>query len=71
MNHAQERQHLAQAERHIIGRQRILVNHARDMGQPSRTAESLIYALEGSVRIFEQHRALFVAQLQRQPSQAA
>jgi hypothetical protein len=72
MNHAP--QHLAQADRHIvdlkahIGRQRILVNHARDTGQPSRMAESLLDALEGSLRIFEKHGELIVAQLQRQPA---
>jgi hypothetical protein len=75
MNHAP--QHLAQADRHIvdlkahIGRQRILVNHARDTGQPSRMAESLLDALEGSLRIFEKHRELIVAQLQRQPAKWA
>jgi hypothetical protein len=73
MNHAQERQHLAQADRHIVDlkthivRQRELVKYVRKTGQRSEMAESLLDALEGSLRIFEKHREL-LAQLQRQPS---
>jgi hypothetical protein len=37
------------------------------MGRPSRTAESLLDVLERNLRIFEKHRELIVAQLQRQP----
>jgi hypothetical protein len=46
MNYAQEREPLAQADRHIIDllanivRQRVLVKHVRDTGQPSDLAES-------------------------------
>jgi hypothetical protein len=75
MNHAQERQHLAQADRYVVDlkaqlvRQRVLVKHVRDKGQPSQIAESLLDALEGSLRIFEKHRDLILAQLQRQPSE--
>jgi hypothetical protein len=60
MNHAQK--HLAQANRHIaelnvqIVLQRVIVKHALDTGQPSEMAESLLDALEGSLRIFEKHR---------------
>jgi hypothetical protein len=75
MNHAQE--HLAQANRHIaelmvqIVRQRVIVKYARDTGQRSAMAESLLDALERSLRIFEKHRELIFAQLQRQPSELA
>jgi hypothetical protein len=46
MNHAQKRQDLAQADRHIVElkahlvRQRILVKYVRDTGQPSHRARS-------------------------------
>jgi hypothetical protein len=69
------KRHLAQANGHIaelkvqIVRQRVIVKHARDTGQPSEIAESLLDALEGSLRIFEKHRELILAQLQRQPSE--
>jgi len=60
MNHAQK--YLAQAIRQIaeftvqIARQRVVVKHALDTGQGSEMAESLLDALEGSLRIFEKHR---------------
>jgi hypothetical protein len=60
MNHAQK--YLAQANRQIaeltvqIASQRVLVKHALDTGQRFEMAESLLDALEGSVRIFEKHR---------------
>jgi hypothetical protein len=66
--------HLAQANRHIadlavqIVRQRSIVKHARDTGQRLDMAESLLAALEGSLRIFEKHR-IFLLQLQRQRAQ--
>jgi hypothetical protein len=56
MNHAQK--YLAQAIRQIaeltvqIARQRVVVKHALDTGQGSEMAESLLDALEGSLRIF-------------------
>jgi hypothetical protein len=68
MNHAQK--YLAQAIRQIaeltvqIARQRVVVKHALDTGQGSEMVESLLDALEGSLRIFEKHR-MFFAQLQR------
>jgi len=73
MNYAQE--YLAQANRHIaelmvqIVRQRVIVKYALDTGQRSAMAESLLHALEESLRIFERHRELIFAQLQRQPSE--
>ena len=73
MNHAQK--YLAQANRHIaelvvqIARQRVIVKQALDTGQGSEIAESLLDALEGSLRIFEKHRVLILGQLQRQPSE--
>jgi hypothetical protein len=54
--------HLAQANRHIaeltvqIARQRVSVKYTRDTGQRSEVAESLLDALEGSLRLFEKHR---------------
>jgi hypothetical protein len=73
MNRAQE--HLAQANGHIaelkvqIVRQRVIVKYALDMDQSSEMAESLLNALEGSLRMFEKHRALILSQLPRQPSE--
>jgi hypothetical protein len=54
--------HLAQANRQIaelavqIARQRVIVKYALDTGHPSEMAESLLDALEGSLRLFEKHR---------------
>ena len=62
--------HLALAHRHIaeltvqIARQRVIVKHALDTGQGSEMAESLLDALEGSLRIFEKHR-IFLLWLER------
>jgi hypothetical protein len=73
MNRAQE--HLAQANGHIaelsvqIVRRRVIVKYALDTDQSSETAESLLNALEGSLRIFEKHRELILSQLLRQPSE--
>jgi hypothetical protein len=47
--------HLAQANRHIA-ELRIIVKRALDTGQRSEMAESLLDALEGSLRLFEKHR---------------
>jgi len=72
MNRAQE--HLAQANGHIaeltvqIVRQREIVKYELDTGRRSKMAESLLDALEGSLRIFEKHR-IFLLSLQRQPSE--
>ena len=60
MNHAQK--YLTQANRHIaelyvqIARQRAIVKSALDTGHRSEMAESLLDALEQSLRIFERHR---------------
>ena len=73
MNHAQK--YLAQANRHIaelvvqIARQRVIVKDALDTGHRSEMAESLLDALEGSLRIFEKHRELILSLLLRQPSE--
>ena len=73
MNHAQK--YLAQANRHIaelyvqIVRQRVIIRDALDTGQRLEMAESLLDALEGSLRIFEKHRILILGQLLRQPSE--
>jgi len=71
MNHAQK--YLSQANRQIaeltvqLARHRVIVKHALDTGQGSEMAESLLDALERSLRIFEKHRELVLDQLQRQP----
>ena len=76
MNRVQERKHhLALANRQIaeltvqIVRQRVSVKHARDTGQRSAMAESLLDALEGSLRLFERHRVPILGQLPRQASE--
>jgi hypothetical protein len=72
MNRVDE--HLAQANGHIaeltvqIVRQREIVKYELDTGQRSKMAESLLDALEGSLRIFEKHR-IFLLSLQCQPSE--
>jgi ABC-type nitrate/sulfonate/bicarbonate transport system substrate-binding protein len=59
--------HLAQANRQIaelavqIATQRIIVKHAVDTGQRSEMAESLLDALEGSLRMFEKHRIFLLS----------
>jgi hypothetical protein len=75
MNRGWEQEHLAQAYRHIaelrahIVRQRVLLKDALDTGQPSELAESMLHALEGSLRIFEKHRQLILEQLLDHPSE--
>ena len=65
MNHAQK--YLAQANRQIaeltvqIACQRVVVRHALDTGQHLAMAESLLDALEGSLRIFEKHRIFLLS----------
>ena len=65
MNHAQK--YLAQANRQIaelavqIAAQRVVVKHALDTGQGSDMAESLLDALERSLRIFEKHRIFLLS----------
>jgi hypothetical protein len=75
MNHAQK--YLAQANRQIaeltvqIARQRVIVQHAFDTGQRSAMAESLLDALEGSLRIFEKHRIFLLSCSALPPGDAA
>jgi hypothetical protein len=72
INHAQK--YLAQANRQIaelavqIARQRAIVRHALDTGQRSEMAESLLDALEGSLRIFEKHRIFLLSCSINRPS---
>jgi hypothetical protein len=75
MNRVDERKHhLAQANRQIaeltvqIVRQRVVVKHALDTGQRSEMAESLLDALEGSLRIFEKHRIFLLSSSVNRPS---
>src|SRR5215813_7123252 len=59
--------HLAQANRQIaelavqLALQRVIVKDALDTGQRSEMAESLLDALEGSLRIFEKHRIFLLS----------
>ena len=72
MNHAHK--YLAQANRHIaeltvqIARQRAIVKGALDTGQRSEMAESLLDALEGSLRMFEKHRIFLLSCSVNRPS---
>jgi hypothetical protein len=65
MNHAQK--YLAQANRQIaelavqIARQRAIVRHALDRGQRSEMGDSLLDALEASLRLFEKHRIFLLS----------
>jgi len=65
MNHAQK--YLVQANQQIAeltvqaARQRVIVKDALDAGQRSEMAESLLDALEGSLRIFEKHRIFLLS----------
>ena len=65
MNHVQK--YLAQANRQIaelmvqIVRQRAIVKHALDTGPRSEMAESMLNALEGSLRLFEKHRIFLLS----------
>jgi hypothetical protein len=68
VNRVQEQEHhLALANRQIaeltvqIVRQRVIVKHALDTGQHSAMAESLLDALEGSLRLFEKHRIFLLS----------
>jgi hypothetical protein len=72
MYRVQERKHhLALANGHIaelkvrIVRQRAIVKYALDMGQGSEMAESLLDALEGSLRLFERHRIFLLSSVNR------
>ena len=59
--------HLALANRQIaelavqVVRQRVIIKHALDTGQRSEMAESLLNALEGSLRLFEKHRIFLLS----------
>jgi hypothetical protein len=72
MNHAQK--YLSQANRQIAeltvqhARQRVIVKHALDTGQGSEMAESLLDALEGSIRIFEKHRIFLLSYSVNRPN---
>ena len=63
-----------EANRHIaeltvqIARQRVIVKDALDTGQRSEMAESLLDALEGSLRIFEKHRIFLLSCSVNRPS---
>jgi hypothetical protein len=52
MNHAQANRHIAELNIQIV-RQRVIIKDALDTGQRFEMAESLLDALEGSLRLFE------------------
>src|SRR2546430_8196012 len=72
MNHAQK--YLSQANRQIAeltvqhARQRVIVKNALDTGQRAEMAESLLDALEGSLRIFEKHRIFLLGYSVNRPN---
>ena len=72
MSHAQK--YLAKANRQIaelavqIASQRVIVKHALDTGQRLEMTESLLDALEGSLRLFEKHRIFLLSCSVNRPS---
>jgi hypothetical protein len=73
MEHKREREHLAEADRHIaeckahIAHQREVIERAIRAGRPSDVAESVLDALEESLRAFDGHRRLILDQ-RREPA---
>jgi hypothetical protein len=69
MNHAQK--YLVHANRHIaeltvqIAHQRAIIKGVLATGQRSAIAESLLDALEGSLRLFEKHRIFLLSSVNR------
>ena len=65
----QERRHLAQADRHVaqckghIAPQEELIRQLAQRGQSTLWAEDSLEALQTSLRAFEAHRKLIVAQM--------
>ena len=65
------RSHLDRANRYIaelradIARERVVIEHALDAGYPSVVAESMLHALEASLRAFENHRQFILERLRR------
>jgi hypothetical protein len=64
-----EREHLAQADRHIaeckahVARHRELIWEIEQRGNDASWAEEMLQALEETLRVFEKHRQLIVDQL--------
>ena len=62
-------EHLAQVDRHIaeckadIARQREIIQHAVEQGQPADLAEGMLRALEESLRAFERHRQVILERI--------
>jgi hypothetical protein len=69
MEHKRAREHLPEADRHIaeckahIAHQREVIERAIRAGHPTDVAESVVDALEESLRAFERHRRLILAGL--------
>ena len=51
-----------------IAHQRAIVKDALDTGRRSEMAESLLDALEGSLRLFERHRIFLLSRSDNRPS---
>jgi hypothetical protein len=58
----------ADLPRTSVARQRAIVKDALDTGQRSEMAESLLDALEGSLRMFEKHRIFLLSCSVNRPS---
>jgi hypothetical protein len=58
----QERRHFAQAVRHIA-KCKVLIARITERGQPTDWAEDRLRALESSLRAFDAHRKLIVAEI--------
>jgi len=71
MNRAQIKKQFTETDRHIadakglIARQRAILGRTLAMGYPSELAESTLDALEGSLRMLEEHRERRLTELNR------
>ena len=69
MSRDREREHLAQANRHIaeckshIARQREIIQELVEKGQDTELAVSMLHALRDSLHAFERHRARIIERL--------
>ena len=65
----QERRHLVQADGHIaeckdhIARQQRMIEQLAGRGQPTEVAQVMLEALQSTLRAFEAHRKLIIAQI--------
>jgi hypothetical protein len=59
--------HIGEVRAHITC-QRIMVKYARETGQRSELADSMLHAFEASLRALEKHRQLVLSHLKRRLS---